>query len=95
MAVPLVMPLLGSMTTMKIKRWLKSEGETIKAGEIVAVLSNPCGNIKYKAPREGTLLKIIIPANKIVQSGSLIGIIGTPGEDLSAIIEFSSPIIAL
>lgn len=90
MATPLVMPLIGARNISKVNKWMKSEGEYVKEGEVVAELWSPNGNIKLKAPDNGTLLRIIINEKVVVNSGSLLGVIGNPGEDLSMIIEPSS-----
>lgn len=90
MATPLVMPLVGARNISKVNKWLKSEGEYVNEGEVIAELWSPDGDIKLKAPNDGTLLRIIINEKIVVHSGSLLGVIGTPGEDLSMIIEPSS-----
>jgi pyruvate dehydrogenase E2 component (dihydrolipoamide acetyltransferase) len=91
MATPLVMPIVGNKNIGKVNRWIKSEGDHVNEGEVLAELSGPDEEIKYKAPEEGTLLRIIINENVVVHSGSLLGIIGIPGEDLSTIIEPRTP----
>lgn len=90
MATPLVMPVIGTKNVSKVYKWIKSEGEQVKKGEIIAELWTPDGIINYESPVAGTLLKIIVCTRKIIQSGSLLGVIGTPTEDLSTIIEPSS-----
>lgn len=87
MATPLVMPLIGSNSSAKVNKWVKSEGDKVLKGELLTQLCTAEGNIDYIAPASGTLLKIIVLENTVMRAGSLLGIIGTPGEDLSTIIE--------
>lgn len=91
MATPLVIPPIGNKKMITVNRWVKSEGDKVVKGDILAELCSSENCIKYKAPVKGTLLKIIVLENTSVQSGSLLGVIGTPGEDLSTIIEPSFP----
>jgi pyruvate dehydrogenase E2 component (dihydrolipoamide acetyltransferase) len=90
MATPLVMPVIGARNMSRVNKWIKSEGEQVAKDEILAELWTPDGILNYASPAAGTLLKIIVHEKVVTQSGSLLGVIGMPGEDLSTIIEPSS-----
>ncbi len=45
----------------KLARWLKKEGEAIKAGDIIAEIETDKATMEVEATDEGTLGKILIP----------------------------------
>ena len=60
--VPVLMPLFSpDMEKGNLAKWLKKEGEPIKAGEIIAEIETDKATMELEATDEGTLGKILIP----------------------------------
>jgi pyruvate dehydrogenase E1 component beta subunit len=62
MATEVLMPALSpTMTEGKIARWLKSEGEPVRAGDVLAEIETDKATMEVEAIDEGVLAKIVIP----------------------------------
>jgi pyruvate dehydrogenase E1 component beta subunit len=58
----ILMPALSpTMTEGKLARWLKKEGETIKAGDVIAEIETDKATMEVEAVDEGTLARILVP----------------------------------
>lgn len=58
----ILMPALSpTMTEGKLARWLKKEGETIKAGDVIAEIETDKATMEVEAVDEGTLTAILVP----------------------------------
>src|SRR3984957_19847317 len=63
MTIQILMPALSpTMSEGKITRWLKKEGDAIKAGQTIAEIETDKATMEVEAVDEGTLGKILIPA---------------------------------
>src|ERR1700678_1471663 len=61
MATNLLMPALSpTMTEGTLTRWLKKEGEAIKAGDVIAEIETDKATMEVEAVDEGVLGKILI-----------------------------------
>ncbi|MCX7352583.1 MAG: 2-oxo acid dehydrogenase subunit E2 [Proteobacteria bacterium] len=87
MPIQVLMPALSpTMTEGNLVKWLKNEGDKIKAGEVIAEIETDKATMEVEAVDEGTLGKIVIPAGTdAVKVNSLIALILEAGEDASAI----------
>ena len=86
MATKVTMPQMGfDMTEGKVARWLKQAGDPVKQGEAVVEIETDKVNIESEAQGNGVLREILVSDGTTVPVGALIGIIGTPDEDLTAI----------
>ena len=62
MATEVLMPALSpTMTEGKIARWLKSEGDKVKAGDMLAEIETDKATMEVEAVDEGMLAKIVVP----------------------------------
>ncbi len=62
MATNILMPALSpTMTEGTLARWLKKEGETVKAGDIIAEIETDKATMEVEAVDEGVLGKILVP----------------------------------
>src|ERR1700681_2788453 len=62
MAIEVLMPALSpTMTEGKIARWLKSEREPVRAGDVLAEIETDKATMEVEAIDEGVLAKIVIP----------------------------------
>ncbi len=82
------MPKLSdTMEEGTIIKWLKKEGEAIKAGQVVAEAESDKATMELEAFDEGVLKKIVVPQGGKVRVGGLIAVIGEEDEDISAILK--------
>jgi pyruvate dehydrogenase E2 component (dihydrolipoamide acetyltransferase) len=78
------------MTEGTIAAWKFKEGDEVKRGAVLCEVETDKAVMDYEAGSQGTLLKIVAPAGSSVKVGDLIAVIGTPGEDISAILSGAS-----
>src|ERR1700754_678975 len=86
MATNILMPALSpTMTEGTLARWLKKEGETIKAGDVIAEIETDKATMEVEAVDEGVLGKILIKdGTEDVAVNTPIAILVQEGEDASA-----------
>ena len=83
MATIVKMPKLGTtMTEGTIIKWLKSEGDLVKKGEIYVEIQTDKVNIEDEAEISGVLRKIIAKEGETVKVGDPIAIIAEEDEEL-------------
>ena len=62
MATNILMPALSpTMTEGTLARWLKKEGESVKAGDVIAEIETDKATMEVEAVDEGVLGKILVP----------------------------------
>ncbi|MBN2355094.1 2-oxo acid dehydrogenase subunit E2 [candidate division KSB1 bacterium] len=92
MASKITMPKLSdTMTEGVLLKWLKKEGESVEAGEVIAEAESDKATMELEAFDAGTLLKIIVAEGGKVAVGGTLAIIGEKGEDISALLKSKSP----
>ena len=73
MPIQLKIPEVGeSITEVQIAEWLKSEGDTVKKDEAVAVIDSEKTTFELPSPESGTLMKILKQAGDTVTVGTII-----------------------
>src|SRR5438034_2013538 len=79
-----LMPALSpTMTEGKIARWVKSEGDTVRAGDVLAEIETDKATMEVEAVDEGVLAKIVIPeGTDHVAVNTPIALIAENGEDV-------------
>lgn len=85
MSTQLVMPQLSD--TMKegtIARWLKQEGDSVEAGEVIAEIESDKATIDFEAYGPGVMRKILVSEGRTVPVGQPIAIVAEEDEDISA-----------
>jgi pyruvate dehydrogenase E1 component beta subunit len=87
MTVNILMPALSpTMEQGKIAKWLKSEGDKIKSGDVVAEIETDKATMEVEAIDEGVLARILVPGGtENVAVNTPIGVIALEGEDASAV----------
>lgn len=87
MATRLDVPQLGlTMETGTILQWLKAEGDSVEKGKPVVVIQTDKVEYEVEAPVAGTLLTIAAKEGTELPVGSCMGVIGQPGEDITALL---------
>ncbi len=87
MAQIITMPRLSdTMTEGVVATWLKKVGDTIKTGDILAEIETDKATMEFESFHDGVLLHIGIQEGQSAPVDSLLAIIGTAGEDISALL---------
>jgi pyruvate dehydrogenase E1 component beta subunit len=83
MATEVLMPALSpTMTEGKIARWLKAEGEPVRAGDVLAEIETDKATMEFEAVDDGVLARIVIPeGTDHVAVNTPIAVIAANGED--------------
>jgi pyruvate dehydrogenase E1 component beta subunit len=86
MATEVLMPALSpTMTEGKIARWLKSEGDAVHSGDVLAEIETDKATMEVEAVDEGVLAKIVIPeGTDHVAVNTPIAVIAGNGEEVDA-----------
>jgi pyruvate dehydrogenase E2 component (dihydrolipoamide acetyltransferase) len=86
MATNILMPALSpTMTEGTLARWLKKEGEQVKAGDIIAEIETDKATMEVEAVDEGILGKILVPGGTAaVKVNDVIAVLVEPGESADA-----------
>jgi len=87
MPVQVLMPALSpTMEKGNLSKWMKSEGDKVKAGDVIAEIETDKATMEVEAVDEGTLGKILVPEGTAdVAVNTPIAVILSEGEDASAI----------
>ncbi len=65
-----------------ILKWLKKEGDRVKAGDPVVEIFGEKNEFELEAPADGVILKILADVNDEIPISEPIAIIGEPGEEI-------------
>ncbi len=87
MTINVLMPALSpTMEQGKLAKWLKSEGDAVKAGDVIAEIETDKATMEVEAVDEGVLARILVPGGtENVAVNTPIAVIAGEGEDASAI----------
>src|SRR5512145_62328 len=87
MPINILMPALSpTMTEGNIARWLKKEGDAVKAGDVIAEIETDKATMEVEAVDEGTVGKILVPEGaQGVKVNDVIALLLEEGEDASAL----------
>ena len=91
MATVINMPRLSdTMTEGVVAAWLKSVGDKINEGDILAEIETDKATMEFESFHEGVLLHIGVQEGETAVVDSLLAIIGKEGEDISALLAGNS-----
>ncbi len=87
MPIKILMPALSpTMTEGNLAKWLKNEGDPVKAGDVIAEIETDKATMEVEAVDEGTLGKILVPGGtEGVKVNEPIALLLEEGEDKSAL----------
>ena len=87
MPTQILMPALSpTMEEGKLARWVKSEGDAVRSGDVIAEIETDKATMEIEAVDEGKLGRILVPAGtEGVKVNTPIAVILTDGEDASAL----------
>jgi pyruvate/2-oxoglutarate dehydrogenase complex dihydrolipoamide acyltransferase (E2) component len=82
MDVELAMPVLGeTIEEAQMRTWVKSEGDAVTLGEVIAVISTPKLDMDLECPATGVLKTILVDEDEVAAVGATLAIIETDEED--------------
>jgi pyruvate dehydrogenase E2 component (dihydrolipoamide acetyltransferase) len=86
MPVNILMPALSpTMEKGNLAKWLKREGDKVKAGDVIAEIETDKATMEYESIDDGVLAKIIVPeGTQDVAVNALIAVLAQEGEDPKA-----------
>jgi pyruvate dehydrogenase E2 component (dihydrolipoamide acetyltransferase) len=86
MPINILMPALSpTMEKGNLAKWLKKEGDAVKAGDVIAEIETDKATMEVEAVDEGTLAKIVVPEGTAdVPVNQLIAVLAGEGEDVKA-----------
>ena len=93
MATQILMPALSpTMTEGKLARWLKTEGDAVRAGDVIAEIETDKATMEVEAVDEGRLARILVPeGTEGVAVNTPIAVLAANGEDVSAAMPSPAP----
>ncbi len=84
MPTNVIMPQLGeSVVEGTLSKWLKREGDPVNEFEPLMEVNTDKVDTEIPAPASGVILRLLVPEGTTVKAGTLLAIIGQPGEALS------------
>jgi pyruvate dehydrogenase E2 component (dihydrolipoamide acetyltransferase) len=84
MPINILMPALSpTMEKGNLSRWLKKEGDKVKAGDVIAEIETDKATMEYESIDDGVLAKIVVPeGTQDVAVNQLIAVLAGEGEDV-------------
>ena len=84
MLTNVIMPQLGeSVVEGTLSKWLKKEGDPVNEFEPLMEVNTDKVDTEIPAPASGVVLKLLVPEGTTVKAGTLLAVIGQPGETVS------------
>jgi pyruvate dehydrogenase E2 component (dihydrolipoamide acetyltransferase) len=74
-----------TMTEGTVVKWLKKEGDKIKAGDVIAEIETDKATMEMEAFDSGTLAAILVPAGQKAPVGAPIGVMATGKESVEEV----------
>src|ERR1700710_2605044 len=86
MPANILMPALSpTMDKGNLAKWLKREGDKVKAGDVLAEIRTDKATMEYESIDDGVLAKIVVPeGTQDVAVNQLIAVLALEGEDAKA-----------
>jgi pyruvate dehydrogenase E2 component (dihydrolipoamide acetyltransferase) len=86
MPTNILMPALSpTMEKGNLAKWLKKEGDKVKAGDVIAEIETDKATMEYEAVDEGTLARIVVPeGSQDVAVNAVIAVLAGEGEDVKS-----------
>jgi pyruvate dehydrogenase E2 component (dihydrolipoamide acetyltransferase) len=94
MPINILMPALSpTMEKGNLAKWLKREGDAVKAGDILAEIETDKATMEYEAIDEGVIAKILVPEGTAdVAVNAPIAVLAAEGEDVKSVAEGSEAV---
>jgi pyruvate dehydrogenase E2 component (dihydrolipoamide acetyltransferase) len=84
MVEQIIMPKLGMMEAdIRLSEWLVKEGELVAEDQELCEVESQKITNQVKAKANGTVLKLLVDEGDEVPIGTVIALLGEPGDDIS------------
>src|SRR5215510_786093 len=92
MPIQVLMPALSpTMEKGNLAKWVKAEGDKVKAGDVIAEIETDKATMEVEAVDEGTIGKILVPeGTEGVKVNAVIALLLAEGEDKTALEGFKA-----
>src|SRR5215467_9117800 len=81
----LIKAISPTMEKGNLAKWLKKEGDAVKAGDVIAEIETDKATMEYESIDDGVLAKIVVPeGSQDVPVNQLIAVLAQEGEDPKA-----------
>jgi pyruvate dehydrogenase E2 component (dihydrolipoamide acetyltransferase) len=85
MATEITMPYLSQTTDeVRLVRWIVGEGDSVQMGDSICEVETDKVTMEVESFTAGTVLKLHAKPDEIVRAGTVIAIVGAPGEKVEA-----------
>ena len=85
MSVEIKMPKLGQTTDeVHLVRWHVKEGDTVAKGQPLCEAENDKTTMDVESYASGTVLRLTVEPDSVITAGTVIAVLGEPGEKLAA-----------
>lgn len=75
---PIIMPRLGNdIEEAEVTEWLKSEGDMVREGELVVLITTPKVTTELESPASGVFKKMLVQPGELAAVGATLGVIET------------------
>src|ERR1700739_1836791 len=93
MPINILMPALSpTMEKGNLAKWLKKEGDKVKAGDVLAEIETDKATMEYEAIDDGVLAKILVPEGSAdIAVNQPIAVLAAEGEDVKAAAAGTAP----
>jgi pyruvate dehydrogenase E2 component (dihydrolipoamide acetyltransferase) len=97
MPIEILMPALSpTMTEGNLAKWVKKEGDTVKAGQVIAEIETDKATMEVEAVDEGVIGKILVKeGTQNVKVNEVIALLLADGEDKAAIASYKPKVAAV
>jgi pyruvate dehydrogenase E2 component (dihydrolipoamide acetyltransferase) len=75
-----------TMEEGRVLHWVKKEGDPVEPGDVVVEVETDKATMEVEAMGAGVLRKILVEDGGTVPTGTLLGVVAAPDEDISAIL---------
>ncbi len=95
MATKVTMEALSpTMEEGRLVTWSRKEGDAVKTGDVLAEVETDKAIMELVARADGVLLKLLVPEGTAAPVGTLLGVIGAAGEDISVVLSAAKDLLA-
>ena len=92
----IVVPALGeSITEATVSKWIKNQGEEVRADEPIVELETDKVNVEVPSPADGIISKINFKNGDTVEVGALLGTITLNGDKTKPLVLNSEKIVPI
>ena len=83
MTTEVIMPQLGeSVVEGTVTKWFRAEADSVEEFEPLVEINTDKVDTEIPSPATGTILKLLVAEGETVKAGTLLAVIGEPGEEV-------------